>query len=40
VLGFVPADVIRLKRDAWFSKLNSDKIDKLVDFLCCKHWLI
>ena len=29
-LGFVPADVIRLKKDLWFSKLDNEQI-KLVD---------
>ena len=26
VLGFVPADVIRLKNDVWFSKLTKEQI--------------
>ena len=30
VIGFVPADVVRLKGDVWFRKLDSDQI-KLVD---------
>jgi hypothetical protein len=25
VLGFVPKDVIRLKNDVWFSKLNNEQ---------------
>jgi len=25
-LGFVPADVIRLKKDAWFTQLNNEQI--------------
>ena len=30
VLGFVPADVVRLKKDVWFNKLNTEQI-KIVD---------
>ena len=26
VLGFVPADVVRLKKDVWFSKLGDEQI--------------
>jgi hypothetical protein len=26
VLGFVPADVVRLKKDVWFSKLSNEQI--------------
>ena len=26
VLGFVPADVVRLKNDVWFAKLNSEQL--------------
>ena len=26
VLGFVPVDVVRLKKDVWFSKLNNEQI--------------
>ena len=33
VLGFVPADVVRLKNDAWFSKLDSNQIDSVEQFL-------
>jgi len=33
VIGFVPADVVRLKRDVWFSKLNSQQVDSVDQFL-------
>ena len=33
VLGFVPADVVRLKEDIWFSKLNSGQIDAMEQYL-------
>jgi hypothetical protein len=33
VLGFVPADVVRLKKDVWFSKLSSEQITSVEEFL-------
>ena len=33
VTGFVPADVVRLKKDVWFSKLSSDQISSVERFL-------
>jgi len=33
VIGFVPADVVRLKKDVWFSKLNSEQISEIEKFL-------
>ena len=33
VLGFVPADVVRLKRDVWFSKLSNEQITSVDKFL-------
>jgi len=33
VLGFVPADVIRLKKDAWFSTLSNDQITLVEKYL-------
>jgi len=33
VLGFVPADVVRLKKDVWFSKLNAEQVDSVKQFL-------
>ena len=33
VLGFVPADVVRLKKDAWFSKLSNEQIAYVEKFL-------
>ena len=33
VLGFVPADVVRLKKDVWFSKINNEQITLVEKFL-------
>ena len=33
VIGFVPADVVRLKRDVWFADLNSAQIRSVDQFL-------
>ena len=33
LLGFVPADVVRLKKDAWFSKLSNEQIISVEQFL-------
>jgi hypothetical protein len=33
VIGFVPADVVRLRRDVWFSKLSSEQVDSVDQFL-------
>jgi len=33
VIGFVPADVIRLKESVWFCKLSSEQVDSLEQFL-------
>ena len=33
VIGFVPADVVRLKEDVWFSKLDSEQISSVEQFL-------
>jgi len=33
VIGFVPADVVRLKEDVWFSKLTSEQVDSVDQFL-------
>ena len=33
VLGFVPADVVRLKKDDWFSKLDSEQIKSVEEHL-------
>jgi len=33
VLGFVPTDVVRLKKDVWFSKLTSEQVDLVEQFL-------
>jgi len=32
-LGFVPADVVRLKKDMWFSKLVNEQIKSVEKFL-------
>jgi len=36
LLGFVPADVVRLKNHVWFSKLNSEQISSIEKFLDSK----
>jgi hypothetical protein len=33
VLGFVPTDVVRLKKDVWFSKLSNEQIKSIDQFL-------
>ena len=33
VIGFVPVDVVRLKKDVWFSRLNSEQVDSVEQFL-------
>jgi len=33
IVGFVPADVVRLKEDVWFSKLSSEQIGSVERFL-------
>ena len=33
VLGFVPADVVRLKKEVWFRKLDSGQISSVERFL-------
>jgi len=33
VVGFVPADVVRLKEDIWFSRLSSEQVDSVEQFL-------
>ena len=36
VLGFVPADVVRLKEDVWFCELDRNQITMVEDYLCHK----
>jgi len=36
VLGFVPADVVRLKKDLWFSKLSNEQITSAEKYLVSK----
>ena len=38
MLGFVPADVVRLKKDAWFGKLNNEQITSVEKFLESKKY--
>ena len=38
VIGFVPADVVRLKKDAWFSKLDSEQVDLVERFLAASEY--
>ena len=33
VIGFVPADVVRLKKDVWFRKLGSEQVASVEQFL-------
>jgi hypothetical protein len=33
LLGFVPADVVRLKKDVWFSKINNEQIKSVEKYL-------
>ena len=33
VLGFVPADVVGLKKDVWFVWLNSGQVDSIDQYL-------
>ena len=33
VLGFVPADVVRLKNNLWYNKLNNEQITSVEEFL-------
>jgi len=40
VLGFAPVDVLRLKKDIWFSKLNSEQINSVEKFLETKNRLM
>jgi len=39
VLGFVPADVVRLKKDVWFSKLSSKQITSVEKYLSHNNFL-
>ena len=38
VLGFVPVDVVSLKKDPWFSKLDSVQIKSVEQFLESKKY--
>ena len=33
VLGFVPVEVVRLKKDVWFSKINNEQTKSVEKFL-------
>ena len=33
LLGFVPADVVRLKKDVWFGQLGDEQIESVENFL-------
>ena len=39
VLGFVPADVVKLKNDAWLSMLNDEQITAVEKFLESKNYV-
>jgi hypothetical protein len=38
VLGFVPADIVRLKNNHWFMKLNNEQITSIEKFLESKKY--
>jgi hypothetical protein len=38
VLGFVPGDVVKLKNDVWFSKLNNEKISAVEKYLETRNY--
>ena len=38
VLGFVPADVVRLKSNIWLSKLNDEQLTSVEKFLESKKY--
>jgi hypothetical protein len=33
VIGFVPVDVVKLEKDVWFRKLNSEQVSSVEEFL-------
>lgn len=39
VIGFVPADVVRLKKDVWFKKLDSETVALVDQFLAGSNCL-
>jgi len=39
VIGFVPADVVRLKKDVWFCKLNSEQVGSVEQFLASSEYM-
>ncbi len=39
VLGFVPSDVVRLKKDIWFSKINNEQITLVEKFLASRKYV-
>jgi len=36
VLGFVPAEVVRLKKDVWFSELDREQISRIEEYVRSK----
>ena len=36
LMGFVPADIIQLKKEVWFSNLSSEQITSVEKFLTSK----
>jgi len=38
VIGFVPTNVVRLKGNVWFSKLNCEQIGLVEQFLACSRY--
>lgn len=39
VIGFVPADVVRLKREVWFKKLDSERVALVDKFIAESSYL-
>jgi len=39
VIGFVPADVVRLKKDVWFRKLSSEQVGSVEQFLASSEYV-
>lgn len=33
VIGFIPVDVVRLKKDVWFSELSPEQVDSVEQYL-------
>ena len=40
MLGFVPADIVRLKKEVWFSKLSDEQMKSIERFLKSKKFVL